>query len=141
MKMKSSVRKAVVLAIGIVVVLIAGCEEQNLPSTRKSRLIAAESLELKKQLEQCNGEIEGQKELCNTRMKKQRARLEKCLQEKKAWRERSQQNIQNQIDGVLTVVMEQNAKLREENERLKARIDKLEKQLEEIKGESGPKPL
>jgi len=54
------------------IILIAGCEGENLSDTKsnieKSRLIAIENIQLKEQLEQRDKEIERQKEL-----------LEKCL--------------------------------------------------------------
>ena len=105
--MKSLFQKTFVLAIGIFIMLTAGCEEENLPDTKMSRLIAVENRQLKKQLEQRNKEIEKQKKL-----------LEKCLQQKKAWKTRSDKNIRKQIEPVLGVVMEKNAKLQKEIEEL-----------------------
>ncbi|MHC4461092.1 MAG: hypothetical protein ACYS6W_04195 [Planctomycetota bacterium] len=121
--MKRPAQKAFLLAVGIVLItLIAGCEEEekNLPDTKRSRLIAAENMRLEKALKQRDNEIESQKEL-----------LEKCLKDKNAWKKKSQQNVQEQVDRVLTVVMETNQKLREENEKLKVQIEQLEKELEE----------
>ena len=126
--MKRRAQKAFVLAAGIVVImLIAGCdEEQNLSSTKsavkKHQLIAAENMRLTKELEQRDEEI-----------KKQEKLLEKCLKEKNAWKERAQQNIKEQVDSVLTVVMEKIEELRKENEGLKAQIEKLKAELEEAK--------
>jgi len=126
--MKRQGQKAFILAVGIVLIpLIAGCEEeQNISSTnssvRKHQIIAAENMRLKNELKQRDKEIEKQKEL-----------LEKCLKEKNAWKEKSQQNVQEQVNKVLTVVMEKNQELREENEKLKAQIEQLEKELEEAK--------
>ena len=60
--MKKSFQKVVILAVGIVVMLIAGCdEEQNLSSTKsavkKHQLIATENMRLKKELERRDTEI------------------------------------------------------------------------------------
>ena len=126
--MKRPAQKAFLLAVGIVVItLIAGCdEEQNLSSTKsavkKHQLIAAENMRLKKDLERRGKEIERQKGL-----------LEKCLQEKNAWKEKAQQSIRKQVDSVLTVVMEKNEELHKENESLKAQIENLKAELEEAK--------
>ena len=125
--MKRPVQKAIVLAVGIVVImLIAGCEEESQSNTKKSRLIAAENIQLKK-------EIEKQKEL-----------LEKCLQEKKTPEEMSPEGTQD----LTQFLFEENIKLHEENEKLKAeivqlevRIKQLETELEELKKPEGPKPL
>jgi small-conductance mechanosensitive channel len=113
--MKRAVYKAVILTVGVVIMLIAGCSEQNTSKSevRKSRLIAAQ---LKKQSEQLSKEVEEQKEL-----------LAKCLEEKKIAEEQSQpqKSDKDRMDSLLTTVMEQGAKLREENEKLKTEIMEL----------------
>lgn len=119
--MKRRAWKTFVLAAGtVVIMLIAGCEKENAPDTKRSRLIATENIRLKEELEQRDEEI-----------KKQEKLLEKCLQERNTWKAKAQQNIQEQVDSVLTVVMEKNKELRKENEGLKAQIEKLKAELEE----------
>jgi DNA repair exonuclease SbcCD ATPase subunit len=138
-KMKRPAQKAFVLAVGIVVItLIAGCdEEQNLSSTKsavkKHQLIAAENMRLTKELERRDKEIKRQKELHNNKIEQQQELLEKCLQEKNAWKKSAQQNIQEQVDKVLAGVMEELVKLRDENNGLKAQIEQLKAELEEAK--------
>jgi chromosome condensin MukBEF ATPase and DNA-binding subunit MukB len=124
--MKRAARKIFVLAVCVVVMSIAGCAEQELPSVKKSRLIAAENMRLTKQLERRDREIESIKELHNKESKKQEKLLAKCVQEKESWKQKARQNVRNQVKGVFDAVMEQNAKLREENEKLKAQIEKLQ---------------
>ena len=124
--MKKAVRNGFVVAVSVVViVLIIGCQEQELPSAKKSRLIAAENMQLKKELQQRSKEIEGLKELHDREIQKQEKLLAKCLDEKETWKEKSRQNIRSQVNGVLDTLMEQNAKLRQENEKLKEQIEKL----------------
>lgn len=119
--MKRRAWKTFVLAAGtVVIMLIAGCEKENAPDTKRSRLIATENIRLKKELEQRDKEI-----------KKQEKLLEKCLQERDTWKAKAQQNIQEQVDKVLAGVMEEYTKLRKENEGLKAQIEKLKAELEE----------
>jgi len=103
--------------------LIAGCEEENLSNTKKSRLIAAENLELKKELQQGDRQTEQQKEL-----------LEKCQQEKKALQYRLNKELKEQVEGVFSHVIK-------ENQNLKARIKELETELEELKKQAVPQPL
>jgi len=45
------------------IMLITGCEKENLPNTKKCRFVAAENIELKKQLEECDKKVKEQKEL------------------------------------------------------------------------------
>ena len=126
--MGKTARKALVTAIGLAVVLVAGCGEKEPPSVKKSRAIAAESIELKKQLDRSNTEIERLKARHDKEMKNQQTLLEKCRLEKQTWKEKSQQNVRNQVKDVLDTVMAENTKLREENEKLKAQIEKLQKE-------------
>jgi len=124
--MKRAARKIFVLAVGVVVMLIVGCGEQAPPSVKKSRLIAVENMQLRRELEQCNREVEKLIELHNREIKKQEELLEKYVREKESWKQKARQNVRNQVKGVFDAVMEQNAKLRDENEKLKAQIEKLQ---------------
>jgi len=125
MVMKRPVRKIYILAVCVVVMLIVGCGEQAPPGVKKSRLIAAENMRLKKELGRRSKEIERLKELHNKEINKQEKLLAECVQEKESWKQKARQNVRNQVKGVFDAVMEQNAKLREENEKLKAQIEKL----------------
>jgi len=84
-----------------------------------------ENTRLKKELELRNREIERLKDLHNKESKKQDKLLAKCMQGKKNWQQKAQQNVRNQVKDVFDSVMEHNSKLREENEKLKAQIEKL----------------
>ncbi|MHC4171595.1 MAG: hypothetical protein ACYTBX_13715 [Planctomycetota bacterium] len=126
--MKKAVRKGFVLVVSVVAMLIAGCEEQQLPSAKKSRLIVAENMQLKKELERRSEDIERLKELHDREIEKQEKLFAKCQDEKETWKEKSRQNVRNQVKGVLDAVMEQNAKLRQENEELKVQIEQLKAQ-------------
>lgn len=55
--------KAVILTVGIAIMLIAGCSEQELPDVKKSRLIATENRQLKKELKLRSEGIESQRGL------------------------------------------------------------------------------
>jgi len=125
--MKRAAREIFVLAVCVVVMLIVGCGEQAPPGVKKSRLIAVENMRLTKELEQRNKEIERLKELHNKESKKQEKLLAECVQEKESWKQKARQNVRNQVKGVFDAVMEQNVKLSEENEKLKAQIEKLQR--------------
>jgi len=125
--MKISARKIFVFTICAAVMLILGCGQPEPPSVKKSRLIAVENMRLKKELEQCSKEIEKLKELHSKEIKKQDELLAKSLEEKESWKQKARQNVRNQVRGVVDAVMERNAKLLEENKKLKAEIEKLQK--------------
>jgi len=100
----------------ILIALTAGCKDQNLSNTKKTRLIAVENNQLRKDLAQRDKEIEGQKEL-----------LVKCEQEKKDI-EGQVQNTINELSAANFQDFEKITKLEEENNDLKAQIESLKKQ-------------
>ena len=115
-----------VVAVGFVfvIMLFAGCEEeeQNSSNTtsdaKRSRLIAIENVQLKKQIEELKKahakEIKGQKELPG-----------KCEREKEALEELSSKGVDGYMKDILGPIAEENAKLHEEIKTLKAQIEKL----------------
>jgi regulator of replication initiation timing len=127
--MKRPARETFVLVVIVAVMLIGGCGGQNdPPDVKKSKAIAAENIELKKQLAQSSKEIEKLKEQHGKELDKQEKLLAECLQEKETWQNKSRQNIRSQVKGVLDTVLEENKKLRDENSKLKAQIEELQKQ-------------
>ena len=127
--MKRPDRRAFILIVGIALMLIGGCVGQNEPpSVKKSRTIAAENIELRKELTQSSKEIEKLKEQHGKELNEQEKLLADCLQEKETLKKKSRQNIRSQVKGVLDTVLEENKKIRQENARLKAQIEKLQKQ-------------
>lgn len=128
--MKGPVRKIFVIAVSVsvCVMLMGGCGGQEPPSVKQGRALAAENMGLRKQLEQRDAEIEMHTQRHDEEIKKQQSLLEKCEQEKQTWKTKAQQNIREQVKGVLDVVVEENARLREENQALKAQIEELQAQ-------------
>ena len=106
--MKKSVLVFVVVFV-LSLILNAGCqeEEQNLSNDKRSRLIAAENLELKQELEKCRTELKKQKQLFQS----------------------SQKEEKKQSQDILVQAMNLNSKLRKENKELKAQLNELKKQL------------
>jgi hypothetical protein len=119
---------ALVLLCSCALMLIAGCGPQHPPNAKKARAIAAENIELRKELDLRNKEIETLTARHSKELAEQEKLLAECLQEKESLKEKSRQNIRNQVKGVLDTVLEENKKLREENTRLKAQIEELQKQ-------------
>ena len=126
-KMNRPILKALVIIIIIAVMLTGGCGPQEPPSVKKGRTIAAENIELRKELDRRNKEIEMLKAQYSEKIDEQREQLQKCLREKEQLKEKSRQNVRDQVSSVLDTVMEENKKLREENARLKAQIEKPQK--------------
>lgn len=126
--MKDQIRKAFVLAIGFAIILITGCGPKEPPSVKQNRAIAAENIELRKQVKQLNQEIESLKEQHEKELEKQEKLLAQCEQDKDALKKKAQQNIRSQVAPVLDAVIDETAKIREENAKLKAQIEQLQKE-------------
>ena len=116
---------ALVLLCSCVLMLTTGCGQPESPSVKKCRVIAAENIELRKELDRRKKEIEILKEQYSRKIDEQREQLRKCLQEKEELKEKSRQNVREQVSSVLDTIVEENKKLREENSRLKAQIEEL----------------
>jgi len=125
--MKKPAWKSLVISIGFGVVLIAGCGQKEAPSVKRSRAIAAENMELQKQLDRSNARIENLKEQYDEERKKQQKQLEECQQEREEWKAKSQRNVRDQVKSVLDPVMADYTRLREENAKLKVQIEKDQK--------------
>jgi gas vesicle protein len=130
---------ALVLSCICTLILTGGCGPQSTgllteepPDVKKCRAIAAENIELKKELAKSNKELEIFKEDYSKEIKEQQDKLRTCLQEKEQLKEKSRQNIRNQVKGVLETVLEDNKKLRESTGRLKAENTKLKAQIEQL---------
>ena len=127
--MERPILKAFVLVFSVAVMLIGGCAGQNEPpGVKKSRAIAAENIELRKELERLNMEIEKLKGQHKEEIDEQKQLLAECLKEKENLKQRSRQNIRNQVKDVLDTVLAENRKLSDENARLKEQIEELQKQ-------------
>ncbi len=108
--------------------LTGGCGQPDSPNVKKCRVIAAENIELRKELDRRNKEVEILKAQFSEKINEQREQLQKCLQEKEQLKEKSRQNVRGQVSSVLDTVLEENKKLRAENSRLKAQIEELKEE-------------
>jgi nitrogen fixation/metabolism regulation signal transduction histidine kinase len=117
--MKEQFPKVFFLAICVAIVTCAGCQEQELPSDKKSRAIAAENMQLKKELKQRDEKIEQLKKQYDKQLQQQQKQSAKCLKQKEALEKQLQKNVKDQVDDVLATVIDENTKLREEIKKLK----------------------
>ncbi|MFB0524208.1 MAG: hypothetical protein ACETVZ_01625 [Phycisphaerae bacterium] len=134
--MKEPFQKIFILAIGVAIALGAGCQEQELPSEKKSRLIAAEKIQLKNELEQRGKEIKSLKKQHDKEIKQLKEELTKCQKQKEVLEKQLQENVEEKVDDILSAVVDENTKLREEIKKLKAQIEKLKKELEDSEAKS-----
>jgi hypothetical protein len=123
---------ALVLLCSCVLMLTTGCGQPEPPNAKKSRVIAAENIELRKELDRCNKKVEMLKEQYSKKIDEQREQLRKCLKEKEELKEKSRQDVRDQVKGVLDTVLDENKKLRGSTGRLMAENAKLKAQIEEL---------
>jgi len=127
--MKRPAKMVFILAVGIVVLIIAGCGEQNLLVIRKSRLILNENEQLKGQLEKCKEENEQQKELFKRELEKQKEKLEKKIEQQK---ELSKRELEKQKEKLEKKIEQQKELSKRELEKRKEHFKKKIEQQKEL---------
>jgi hypothetical protein len=117
--------KTLAVTTSFVLMLVAGCGQKEAPDFKQTRAIAAENIELRKELNRQDARFANLKKQYDKELQKQRELLEKCEQERDEWKTKARNNVREQVQGVLDSVMADNAKLREENAKLKAQLEEL----------------
>lgn len=107
------------IVVVLSIVVFAGCQqsqqEQATDISRRDRLIATENLNLRNELARCQDEIENQKTL-----------LRQCEEEKEQADQQANESIKWLMDELPEELLNDAAKLTEENANLTARIAELE---------------
>jgi DNA repair exonuclease SbcCD ATPase subunit len=127
--MKGFMPMVSILVAAVIAVFCASCREQELPGEKKSRVIAAENVQLKQELARRDQEIAKLNAQHEKQMKQQRGELAKCVGLKEALEKQLQQNVKEQVESVLTEVVEESAKLQQQIKELKAEIEKMRQQI------------
>lgn len=128
--MRALFHKELIIVFGFLFALIAGCAGPEDMNVKMSRIVAAENMELKEELRQQDWEIKTLKEQHEQLVKDLKETITGLKEQVKALEEKSKQNVRGQVEGVLDIVVEQNAQLKAMNERLKEEIEQLKKQLD-----------
>ncbi len=134
--MRRHVRKGIILVFVVAIAIAAGCQESQTPSEKKSRVIAAQNMELQKQLAERDKQIEDLKAQYAARIgleQKKLAECEKrtadCQKQTADCREQLQKGMEEKVNEVLVASIEEGAKVRDENTALKAEIVELKAKL------------
>jgi len=124
LKMDRSAKKVLFLTAVIIssVIWFAGCNEENKSAggsaassdtgDKKGRLIASQ---LKTEIEQKDKTIADNK----AEIEKQKGMLEQCQKEKMGLEADIQKGIAEKVESILSIVMDENARLKSESEQLK----------------------
>ncbi|UCE47849.1 MAG: hypothetical protein JSW47_19900 [Phycisphaerales bacterium] len=125
--MKKPTWNALIITIAVSIAFICGCGGKEAPSVRQSRAIAAENIELQKELNRSEAKVEALEERYEKELEKQRKRLEECEQERDEWKAKSKLNVREQAKGLIDPLMAEITRLREENRRLTRQLEELKK--------------
>lgn len=128
--MKPMERRMLVVAavVGLLLGFGPGCRQEATPEAKQARLIAAESMQLRKQLAARDEEMK-QVEARHAREIEQRQKqLEACQKRIEALQKDLEAGIAARVEGVVAGVMDENARLRKEIESLRAEIATLRAQ-------------
>ena len=128
-----------ILVLCAIVTAIAGCEEELSSDTRKSKLFAAENIQLKKDIQKYNKNIE----IRDQQIKKQKGLIEKYqLKEEERKGADIKALSKAKMDKTMSAMARQsgkvNLRLAKENRRLKEQIAALQKELENLKNPQTP---
>ena len=124
MNMKSTTKLTIVFSITILIVLsIVGCEEQQqLPSSKRTRIIANENITLKEQLNDRDTQIQ----TLQGQLKTQKNLLEKCRQKNKSLKAQRQKEGEELMMQILMSADTEKQDLKNQVKTLKEKIKQLE---------------
>jgi len=127
--MRRHVRKGIILVFVVAIAIAAGCQESQTPSEKKSRVIAAQNMELQKQLAERDKQIDDLKAQYAARIGLEQKKLAECEKQTAGCKQQLEQGMEEKVNDILVASIEESAKVREENTALKAEIVELKAKL------------
>ena len=124
MNMKNITKSAILFSVAILLVLsIVGCdEEQQLPSSKKTRLIVNENMNLKEQLHDRDTQIQ----TLQAKLQTQKNLLEKCQKENNSLKMQKQKDSEAFMMKILMSADTEKQDLKNQIKTLKEKIKELE---------------
>lgn len=117
--------KAIILVSAVALICTAGCNKAQTPSGKKCRLVAAENIDLKKQISQKDRQIEDLKAQYTVRVRLEQSKLAECQKKVEDCKTELGENLEKKVADVLAATMEEIVKIRAENKALKAQLAEL----------------
>jgi uncharacterized protein YcfL len=116
-----------VLAALAAALFFTGCQQPQPQALnqQQARLLAAENADLRKQLDARQAEIKALQEKDTQELRKRDQELIKCKVRIDALQQELKTKIDQRVRTITATVLDENAKLRQEVEQLKAQIEKL----------------
>jgi len=115
---------AAITTVVVVAALASGCRQQEAqtPNERQARLLAAQSADLQKQLAACQAEIKSLREKHAEDLRRRDEELAQSKTRIDALQKDIEKGIAERVSGVMTKLMHENARLRQEIGQLKAQL-------------------
>lgn len=113
---------AAVTILVFIVMLLTSCQEQNSADDKKTKIIFSENIRLKTELEKCSRIITS----LNEKIESQQILLEQKQGRIELLQKETEQKIQQKVNSILKAVMDKNALLRNENQKLQTELKTLQ---------------
>lgn len=116
-----------IIVLAAAMAFTAGCQQQQQapPNERQARLLATQSADLQRQLAAARQEIEALHQKYNQQLRRRDIELTKCKARIRDLQRDVEKGIAERAGNVAATVMQENAKLRQEIEQLKAQVEEL----------------
>ena len=118
-------RVVAVIMVCIIAAMLAGCGQPQTPDEKQARLLAAENIEIKERLANQQARAETVQKQQAHKLQQQEQELSTCRTRTEQLQKDLKKGIAERVGDVTTKVMDENAGLRREIERLQAEIDRL----------------
>lgn len=116
-------RKWILIAVSGAMIGAVGCRQFETPSVKRTRLIAAQSMELEKALADLDAKIEKLKTQYEQQIKEKEEQLAAYRRKVEALQADAQQTASERVNQVTAAVLDENAQLRKEVQSLRAQLE------------------
>jgi chromosome segregation ATPase len=113
----------VAVVVGLLLGLGSSCRQETTPEAKQARLIAAESVQIRRQLADYEGEMQKLRARHAEEIERREGQLAACQKRIEALERDLEDGIARQVGSVMAAVMDENARLRREIETLRAEIE------------------
>lgn len=116
-----------IVAVALMMIAAAGpgCQQPQTPNERQARLLAAENLQLRKQLADQQARLESLQKQQAQRIQQQEQELSRCQARAEQLQKDLEKGIAERVGDVTTKVVDENARLRKQIESLQSQLKKL----------------
>jgi len=124
------------LAFGLA--MITGCQARNepAPNQRQARLLAAQNVDLQQRMRDVQAELESLRQQCAEKLQQKNKELAGCEARNELLKKDLETGITERVAGVTDTVIQENVRLRKENNSRKTEIERLGSAVERLQGQN-----